>query len=191
MSGVRIAMGVLAAFAVDRAFAQESGPETHAHDSTHRDADGMSGPVSGTETSNSSAQAHVPPQPPQHVMEEMSGRAMIDAMEMDDTAPIATVRLDRLERGDGAVAWKLSASAGGDFDRLLVRSEGERENGAFERSDVEALWSHAVAPFWDAQMGVRHDFGGGRRIGSMLARRRMSATQGGRHSGSRSTTSCL
>ncbi len=90
---------------------------------------------------------------------------MTDAMEMDDKASIATVRFDRLERVDGddgvATAWKFGATVGGDFDKLLVRSEGERTHGAFERSDAEALWSHAVASYWDTQVGVRHDFGRG------------------------------
>ncbi len=42
-----------------------------------------------------------------------------------------------------------------------MRSEGERAQGAFQRADAEAFWSHAVASYWDAQVGVRHDFGRG------------------------------
>ncbi len=85
-------------------------------------------------------------------------------MEMDDAASTATVRFDRLEwmGGDDAVAaWKAGASVGGDFDKLLLRSEGEHARGGFERADAEALWSHAVASYWDTEVGVRRDFGRG------------------------------
>ena len=112
----------------------------------------------------SDASDHIPPPPPQHAMMPMSGQEMTDAMEMDDAAPIATLRFDRLEwtRGnDAGAAWKFGASFGGDFDKLLIRSEGERAQGEFERSDVEAMWSHAVDSYWDTEVGVRRDFGRG------------------------------
>jgi copper resistance protein B len=154
------------------AHAQEQEATEHAHHAMH----GMQ-PVPDKAQKDASAEAkpsndaaresagHVPPLPPAHPMGEMVGREMTDAMEMDDTASIATIRFDRLERADGddgvAAAWKFAASVGGDFDKLLLRSEGERSRGEFERSDVEALWSLAVASYWDTQVGVRHDFGRG------------------------------
>jgi copper resistance protein B len=105
---------------------------------------------------------NTPPPPPAHPMGEMTGREMTEAMEMDDAAAIAAIRFDRLERADGddgvAAAWKFAASFGGDLDKLVLRSEGERSHGEFERSDAEALWSHAVASYWNAEVGVRHDF---------------------------------
>lgn len=108
---------------------------------------------------------HVPPPPPHHPMEPMAARQMIDLMEMDDAATFAMLKFDRLERadtGDGvATAWKFSASAGGDFNRFLLRSEGERAHGGLEPSDAEMLWSHAVAAYWDTTLGMRHDFGPG------------------------------
>jgi copper resistance protein B len=106
---------------------------------------------------------HVPPPPPQNPMAAMTAAQMANVMEMDDAAPIAAFKFDRLERigsdNGSATAWKWSASAGGDFDKIVLRSEGEYAEGAFERSDAEALWSHAIAPYWDAQLGARHDFG--------------------------------
>ena len=98
-------------------------------------------------------------------MPVMSDAAMTDAMQMDDASALAMLKFDRLEYVDtdhgAAAAWKLSAWAGGDFDRILLRSEGERTNGEFENADAELLWDHAVAAYWDAQVGVRHDFGRG------------------------------
>lgn len=59
--------------------------------------------------------------------------------------------------------WKLSGWYGNDRDRALLRSEGQRE-AHYHDGNIEALWSHAAAPFWNTELGVRHDFGdhGGR-----------------------------
>jgi copper resistance protein B len=48
---------------------------------------------------------------------------------------------------------------GGDIDKLWIKSQGE---GTFaegvERVEVQALWSHAINPWFDLQAGVRYDF---------------------------------
>jgi len=56
--------------------------------------------------------------------------------------------------------WDAVAWYGGDFDKLWLRSEGERES---HRTDarIEALWNHAFASYWDWQLGARRDFSGG------------------------------
>jgi len=149
--------------ALARAHAQESDAHAQMHD-MHAGADAPA-ESDKSESAPQSAADHVPPSSPQHVMGTMTSREMTDAMEMDDAASVATLRLDRLERVDGddgvATAWKFAATVGGDFDKLLVRSEGEHVCGAFERADAEVSWDHAVATYWDAQVGVRHDFGRG------------------------------
>ena len=97
-------------------------------------------------------------------MAPMSADAMIDAMGMDDAATFAKLRIDRLERSFGADApafsWDVDAWLGRDFDKLRIRSEGEHVRGSTDEADVEALWSHAIAPFWDTELGVRQDVGG-------------------------------
>lgn len=80
---------------------------------------------------------------------------------MDDAPLIAVLRADQLERrDDGAFAWNLRASLGRNFDKLLLRSEGERIDGDTEHADAELLWSHATGPWWDRVLGIRHDAGG-------------------------------
>lgn len=77
---------------------------------------------------------------------------------MDDNPLVAVLRGDHLEwRDDGAFAWNLRASIGGNFDKLQLRSEGERVDGETEHADVELLWSHATGPWWDRVVGIRHD----------------------------------
>lgn len=98
-------------------------------------------------------------------MGPMSAAQMVDVMGMDDKAMFGRFALDRLERVDTdagpATSWSLQGWYGGDFDKFALRSEGAREHGQFEHADVELLWSHAIAPFWDGKLGLRHDFGDG------------------------------
>jgi copper resistance protein B len=131
------------------------------HDASHATAS-----ASSAATETSATRMHVPPSPPQSTMPEMDARAMIDAMQMDDDATFAAVRLDRFERvlggdGDAAGAWKLESTLGRDLDKLALRSEGVVADGAIEEGDVELLWRHAAAAFWDTTLGVRQDIGQG------------------------------
>ncbi|RMR61368.1 Copper resistance protein B [Pseudomonas syringae pv. actinidiae] len=68
-------------------------------------------------------------------------------------------KLEWQDANDGsALAWDLSGWIGGDVDRLLLRSEGERSNGKTEEAEVQALWGHAVSSSWDVVAGARQDF---------------------------------
>ena len=131
-----------------------------AHERGHEHA-----PASSTPTSDAAdrpAPAHVPPPPPEHVMGDMAYDEMVEVMGMDDRAPFGLFSLDRLERVEGgATAWSLQASLGGDVDRVVLRSEGERVDGGIDHADLELLWGHAIAPFWDSRVGLRHDLGRG------------------------------
>lgn len=61
--------------------------------------------------------------------------------------------------GDGnAQSWDIKGWVGGDIDRLWLRSEGERSAGRTESAEVQALWGHAIGPWWDVVGGVRQDF---------------------------------
>lgn len=87
--------------------------------------------------------------------------ARAELTRMDDFS-LGTVMLERLEArvGDGEdlYLWDTQAWYGGDFDKLWLKSEGE---GAFagdiESAEVQALWSHAIDPWFDLQTGVRYD----------------------------------
>lgn len=61
--------------------------------------------------------------------------------------------------GDGnAQRWDIKGWVGGDIDRLWLRSEGERSAGRTESAEAQALWGHAISPWWDVVGGVRQDF---------------------------------
>jgi copper resistance protein B len=72
-------------------------------------------------------------------------------------------RVDRLEyqsnEGDAKYVWDVFGYAGGDYNKLWLKSEGE---GLFEErldaAELQVLYSRAILPYWDVQAGVRHDF---------------------------------
>ncbi|WP_047336726.1 copper resistance protein B [Pseudomonas protegens] len=70
--------------------------------------------------------------------------------------------VDQLEWQDadpgGSVAWEVEGWVGGDRDRLWLRSEGERTRGVTEHAELQALWGHALGPWWDLVGGLRQDF---------------------------------
>ena len=87
-------------------------------------------------------------------------------MDMRDDPATAILLLDRLEYvhphdGGNAMAIDGQAWYGKNLDKLWLKFEGERADGRLQDMRTEALWSHAVAPFWDTQLGLRHDFGAG------------------------------
>ncbi|WP_343345325.1 copper resistance protein B [Sphingomicrobium sp. XHP0239] len=60
--------------------------------------------------------------------------------------------------------WDVQASYGPDLDKLWIESEGEGDfDEGVEGADIEATWSHAIAPFWDLQIGARQDLAGSSR----------------------------
>ncbi|MCR4541052.1 copper resistance protein B [Pseudomonas sp. 18.1.10] len=60
--------------------------------------------------------------------------------------------------GEGALSWDMKGWLGGDIDRLWLRTEGERSAGRTDSAEAQALWGHAISPWWDLVGGVRQDF---------------------------------
>jgi len=67
-------------------------------------------------------------------------------------------RFDKLEGWDGGQAWEASFKYGGDIERLLLQSEGERSGGKTESADLSAFYSRSITPWWDAYIGLRQEF---------------------------------
>lgn len=86
-------------------------------------------------------------------------------MALKDESRFSTITLmvDQLEYraigGKDGYGWEGEAWYGGDIDRLVVASEGEGEFGhAPEQAELRALWRHALDPWWNLELGMRHDF---------------------------------
>lgn len=76
-----------------------------------------------------------------------------------------TLMVERLEAriptegGEDGWLWDLQGFYGGDIDKFVLKSEGEGVlGGSVEDAEVQALWSHAIGPFFDLQAGARVDF---------------------------------
>lgn len=82
------------------------------------------------------------------------------------------VLLDRLEVSNGQARGQwLDGEAwfGTDLNRVWLRGEGERVEGRTEAADLEVLYGHGIATWWDVLAGVRQDFqpGSGQTFGAL------------------------
>jgi len=59
---------------------------------------------------------------------------------------------------DGGYRWEGEAWIGGDIHRFVLKTEGEGNEDDLEGGEVQALYSRAIAPFFDLQAGIRYDF---------------------------------
>ena len=60
--------------------------------------------------------------------------------------------------GKGARGWDLDGWIGNDVNRLWIKSEKKTYGEYEQKSEVQALYSRNISQFWDAQIGIRHDF---------------------------------
>ena len=74
------------------------------------------------------------------------GKVMIDQLEVRDADENNPVVL-------AAQGW-----LGKDLQKLWLKTDVERVNGGTEEVELQALYSQAIAPFWNVQVGVRQDF---------------------------------
>jgi copper resistance protein B len=79
-----------------------------------------------------------------------------------DDPVLTMVQVDRLEfrNGEDGNFGFLEGQGwvGQDLDKLWFKTEAERADGETEEAELQALYSRAVAPNWDLQLGLRKDF---------------------------------
>lgn len=79
--------------------------------------------------------------------------------------PLFWLQADRAElqlrAGDTGYLWDVQGYYGGTTSRFWFKSEGEGEfAGRLEDAEFQALYSRAIAPFFDVQAGIRQDVAG-------------------------------
>ncbi|WP_345724387.1 copper resistance protein B [Qipengyuania vesicularis] len=104
---------------------------------------------------------------PQHAADAIFGAdAMAEARAANHAThgdmTFGTLMVERLEAriadGEDGYLWDLQGWYGGDIDKFVLKSEGEGAfGGSIEDAEVQALWGHAIGPFFDLQAGVRLD----------------------------------
>ena len=82
--------------------------------------------------------------------------------EHDHSPLFGAVQVDELEwrwrDGRDLLTWEAMAWYGGDTDKLVLRTEGEKPSGeGGEEAEVELLWSRMLDDFWNLEAGLRHD----------------------------------
>lgn len=155
---------------------QQPMPDEHQHEQEHLGADtaaadehaqhhGAHQDHAATSTQPTESElAHVPPPPPQYRMRDMSAEEMAAIMAMDDAAAFGMALFDQLEWRDtaagSALAWDARAWYGGDYNKAVLKSEGERFDGEIAGT-AELLWDRVISRWWSVQAGVAHDFSDG------------------------------
>lgn len=59
--------------------------------------------------------------------------------------------------GDDPFVWEAQGWIGKDLNKFWFKTDGEVTGGETESAEIQALYSRAIAPFWDAQVGWRRD----------------------------------
>ncbi len=82
-----------------------------------------------------------------------------------DQKRFRSILIDNLEAsrvgGKTIVPYDLEAWYGQTYDRAVLKAEGDVESGDLAEARTELLWGHAIAPYWDTQVGMRYDNGQG------------------------------
>lgn len=117
----------------------------------------------------------VPPGPPPpealtgpaHAADTLFGAETMEAARRAETTahgamPVGKFLVERAEARvrDGRDGYRLDAQAwfGGDIDKAWFKAELDGNWGRSpEHGELQALWSHAILPFFDLQAGLRYD----------------------------------
>jgi copper resistance protein B len=104
---------------------------------------------------------------PEHAADAIFGTGpMVSARETmrreHGDMPVFKVLFDRIEARlrEGSDGYLVDGQAwyGGDIDKFWLKTELEGEFGqGLEEAEVQALWSHAIDPWFDLQAGIRYD----------------------------------
>lgn len=79
---------------------------------------------------------------------------------MEDDPLVTMFLMDRfevLDNDENTRVWEGSFWIGYDINKLYIYSEGEATSDGLESSQNELVYSRAVAPFWDVQIGLAYD----------------------------------
>jgi copper resistance protein B len=83
---------------------------------------------------------------------------------MADEYYMSGLMINRLERVQALNnyyynAYDLQGFVGKDYDKLVLKAEGEVDEGKIHEARTEMLWGHALDAYWNTQLGVRYDSG--------------------------------
>ncbi|MFZ2541453.1 MAG: copper resistance protein B [Gallionella sp.] len=157
-------VGTLSAIAADNMPSMDHSQMNHAAQVPASDMQGMdheSGKEAGTLLMQGGAAPADARDP--HAYSDGYDFGPIPPPRMADQAYMGALLANRLERAQGnnnsLTMYALQGMIGRDYDRLVIKAEGDVAQGKLQDGRTELLWSHATTTFWDAQLGVRYDSG--------------------------------
>ena len=79
----------------------------------------------------------------------------------EDDPLITKVMIDQLEtritNGDDPTVLEGNIWIGKDLNKFVLKADIEQVNGETEELELQALYSRAIDPYWDLQVGIRQD----------------------------------
>jgi len=86
-------------------------------------------------------------------------------LRMADEHSFASLLVDRLEAvhtsDETIAAFDIQAWYGRDYDRAVLKVEGEYDDWQLQETSTDLLWSHAISAYWNSQLGISYDHGDG------------------------------
>jgi len=83
------------------------------------------------------------------------------AGEMEDDPILGMLIVDQFEMrsadGKNPLVWDAEGWVGKDLNKFWFKTEGEYRDEKIEKAEIQALYSHAIAPYWDLQVGAKRD----------------------------------
>lgn len=80
---------------------------------------------------------------------------------MEDDPIVTKVMIDQLEKritdGDDPLVLEAQVWIGKDLNKFVIKADVEQVKGETEELELQALYSRAIDPYWDFQVGIRHD----------------------------------
>lgn len=143
-----------------------TGDDMSGHDMGGQDGHAMHG-MSSPEPEVPVGNEPPPPVPSDHAADAVYGagamemsRHHLDSHGGQNFAKVAfNIAEYQVRDGRDSYEWNAMAWYGGDIDKLWLKSEGEgAASGALERAELQALYSHAIGPYFNLQGGLRYDF---------------------------------
>jgi copper resistance protein B len=132
------------------------------------DMPGMDMQEQKTGTDAPAGNAPPPPVPSDHGADRFFGAGAMGAarhhlhtMHGGETFYQVLVNLAEYQVRDGkdGYGWDGEAWIGGDINRLVIKSEGEGTVDDGVEAEIQALYSRAISPYFDVQVGARQDLG--------------------------------
>ncbi len=124
--------------------------------------------IAPTGTALPAGNAPAPPLPTGHFADRQFGTAAMmparaQMMRESGAQRLAQVMFNlaeyQIRNGKDGYRWDGEGWFGGDIDRAVIKTEGSGAvRGGVEAAEVQALYSHAIGPYFDVQAGIRHDF---------------------------------